>query len=34
MNITQLAEAESGKDQEERKQKFAELLVKVQAAGR
>jgi hypothetical protein len=34
MNITQLAEAESGKDQEERKQKFAELLVKVQGAGR
>src|SRR5579859_6408246 len=33
MNITQLAEAESGKDQAERKQKFAELLVKVQGAG-
>src|SRR5437660_1992997 len=32
MNITQLAEAESGKDQAERKQKFAELLVKVQGA--
>src|SRR4029077_6855318 len=30
MNITQLAEAESGQDQAERKQKFAELLVKVQ----
>ena len=34
MNITQLAEAESGKDQAERKQKFAELLVKVQGAGK
>jgi phosphomethylpyrimidine synthase len=34
MNITQLAEAESGKDQAERKAKFAELLVKVQGAGR
>src|ERR1700723_3546269 len=33
MNITQLAEAESGKDQAERKQKFRELLVKVQGAG-
>jgi phosphomethylpyrimidine synthase len=33
MNITQLAEAESGKDQAERKQKFADLLVKVQGAG-
>src|SRR5438309_1204371 len=33
MNITQLAEAESGQDQAERKQKFAELLVKVQGAG-
>ncbi len=32
MNITQLAEAESGKDQAERKQKFADLLVKVQGA--
>ena len=32
MNITQLAEAESGQDQAERKQKFAELLVKVQGA--
>jgi hypothetical protein len=31
MNITQLAEKEGGKDQEERKQKFAELLVKVKA---
>src|SRR5271166_4578908 len=33
MNITQLAEAEGGNDQTERKQKFAELLVKVQGAG-
>ncbi len=33
MNITQLAEKEGGKDQEERKQKFADLLVKVQGAG-
>ncbi|MGO9844126.1 MAG: phosphomethylpyrimidine synthase ThiC, partial [Candidatus Acidiferrales bacterium] len=33
MNITQLAEGESGKDQAERKQKFADLLVKVQGAG-
>jgi phosphomethylpyrimidine synthase len=33
MNITQLAEAESGQDQAERKQKFADLLVKVQGAG-
>jgi len=33
MNITQLAEAEGGKDQAERKQKFADLLVKVQGAG-
>src|SRR5437763_1599380 len=33
MNITQMAEAESGQDQAERKQKFAELLVKVQGAG-
>src|SRR3989475_13121785 len=32
MNITQLAEAESGQDQAERKQKFADLLVKVQGA--
>ncbi len=32
MNITQLAEAESGKDQAERKQKFVELLAKVQNA--
>src|ERR1051325_5284805 len=32
MNITQMAEAESGQDQAERKQKFAELLVKVQSA--
>ena len=33
MNITQLAEAEGGHDQAERKQKFAELLVKVRGAG-
>src|SRR6201981_2762600 len=33
MNITQLADAEGGHDQTERKQKFAELLVKVQGAG-
>src|SRR5437588_489538 len=33
MSITQMAEAESGQDQAERKQKFAELLVKVQGAG-
>jgi hypothetical protein len=33
MNITQMTEAESGQDQAERKQKFAELLVKVQGAG-
>jgi phosphomethylpyrimidine synthase len=33
MNITQLAEAEGGKDQAERKQKFVELLAKVQGAG-
>src|SRR5258707_6173705 len=33
MNITQLAKAEPGQDQAERKQKFAELLVKVQGAG-
>src|SRR5881394_146491 len=32
MNITQMAEAESGQDQAERKQKFAELLIKVQGA--
>ena len=32
MNITQMAEAESGGDQAERKQKFADLLVKVQGA--
>src|SRR3954465_11590883 len=32
MNITQLAEAESGQDQSERKQKFVELLAKVKAA--
>src|SRR5438270_321343 len=32
MNITQLAEAESGQDQTERKQKFVELLAKVQRA--
>ena len=32
MNITQLADAEGGHDQTERKQKFAELLVKVQGA--
>jgi hypothetical protein len=33
MNITQMADAESGKDQTERKQKFVELLAKVQGAG-
>src|SRR5215467_410205 len=33
MNITQMAEAESGQDQAERKQKFVELLTKVQSAG-
>jgi hypothetical protein len=33
MNITQLAEATSGQDQAERKQKFADLLVKVQGIG-
>src|SRR5215468_9334099 len=33
MNITQMAEAESGQDQAERKQKFVELLAKVQSAG-
>src|SRR2546430_11798449 len=32
MNMTQLAEAESGQGQSERKQKFAELLAKVQDA--
>src|SRR6267378_4091782 len=32
MNITQMAEAESGHDQTERKQKFVELLAKVQGA--
>jgi len=32
MNITQMAEAESGQDQSERKQKFVELLAKVQSA--
>ena len=32
MNITQLAEAEGGHDQAERKQKFVELLAKVQGA--
>src|SRR5499427_9345116 len=33
MNIKQLAEAEGGHDQAERKQKFVELLTKVQGAG-
>src|SRR6267154_2317183 len=33
MNITQLAEAEGGHDQAERKQKFVELLAKVKSAG-
>src|SRR6202035_4137735 len=33
MNITQMADAEGGHDQEERKQKFVELLAKVQNAG-
>src|SRR5213594_656766 len=33
MNITQMAEAESGQDQAERKQKCGELLVKVQGRG-
>src|SRR5437868_4457931 len=33
MNITQLAEAESGQDQSERQQKFVELLAKVKSAG-
>src|SRR6266704_1238934 len=32
MNITQMAEAEGGHDQAERKQKFVELLAKVQSA--
>ena len=32
MNITQMADAESGHDQAERKQKFVELLAKVQGA--
>ena len=32
MNITQLAEAEGGNDQTERKQRFVELLAKVQGA--
>src|SRR5882757_1217163 len=32
MNITQLADAEGGHDQSERKQKFVELLAKVQGA--
>src|SRR5258708_32089552 len=32
MNITQLADAEGGHDQTERKQKFVELLAKVQGA--
>src|SRR6202165_1412793 len=32
MNITQLADAEGGHDQSERKQKFVELLAKVQSA--
>jgi phosphomethylpyrimidine synthase len=34
MNITQLAEAQTGQDQAERQRKFADLLVKVQGAGR
>jgi phosphomethylpyrimidine synthase len=33
MNITQLADAEGGHDQTERKQKFVELLAKVKRAG-
>src|SRR3981081_1923516 len=33
MNTTQLAEAEGGHDQAERKQKFVELLAKVKSAG-
>ncbi|MGB7436436.1 MAG: phosphomethylpyrimidine synthase ThiC [Candidatus Acidiferrum sp.] len=33
MNITQLAEAQTGQDQADRKQKFADLLVKVQGVG-
>jgi hypothetical protein len=32
MNITQMADAEGGHDQAERKQKFVELLAKVQNA--
>jgi hypothetical protein len=32
MNITQMADAESGHDQAERQQKFVELLAKVQGA--
>jgi hypothetical protein len=32
MNITQMADAEGGHDQAERKQKFVELLAKVQEA--
>jgi hypothetical protein len=32
MNITQLADAEGGHDQTERKQKFVELLAKVESA--
>ena len=33
MNTTQIAEAYAGQTQAERKQKFVELLVKVQGAG-
>jgi hypothetical protein len=33
MNITQMADAEGGHDQTERRQKFVELLAKVQSAG-
>jgi hypothetical protein len=29
MNVTQLAEAEGGHDQSERRQKFAELLTRI-----
>ena len=32
MNITQMADSEGGHDQTERKQKFVELLTKVQKA--
>jgi len=32
MNITQMADAAGGRDQAERKQKFVELLAKVQGA--